>query len=70
MDILPCDEPGCDYRARGPATGPGNVNWRMAVHRRQAHGVKGASAALADRVERLESIVEDVLERLGLEVVD
>ncbi|MHB1475645.1 MAG: hypothetical protein ACYCV4_18885 [Dermatophilaceae bacterium] len=45
----------------------GNPKWRLAVHRRKAHGTEG-KGKLETRVNRLERIVDDLLEHLGLEV--
>lgn len=63
----PCSEPGCDYVAEGPERGAGSVPWRMAVHRKKHRKPGDRPTTILTRVERLEQLVDDMLEHLGLE---
>jgi hypothetical protein len=66
----PCSEPDCDYVAEGPPRGAGSVPWRMAVHRKKHRKPGDKPTTAGGRIERLEQLMSDVLEHLGLEEVE
>jgi hypothetical protein len=63
----PCTEPGCDYVAEGPERGAGSVPWRMAVHRKKHRKPGERPITTLSRVERLERLMDDLMEHLHLE---